>query len=140
MRMQALTLKAPWGYAIARLGKNLENRTWYPPDGTIGTRIAIHQGAGIDRSGVEWLSERFGDLEIEHGIIVCTAIVAGWIDNDGGRADTLAAREAAMLRRSKWFRGPVGWVLTSIRPPRARVPIKGRLSLWHVPPRVAARL
>ena len=31
MRIQALSVKQPWAYAILRLGKNVENRTWWTP-------------------------------------------------------------------------------------------------------------
>jgi len=49
--MKALTLTAPWGTAIAKLGKDIENRRWKPPDAIIGQRIAIHEGKGsIERA------------------------------------------------------------------------------------------
>ena len=43
--MRALTLWPEWAWAVARLGKNVENRTWPPPK-TLepGARIAIHAG------------------------------------------------------------------------------------------------
>ncbi len=43
----ALTLHPEWAYAVAVLGKRLENRTWPPPDRLIGKRLAIHGGAAV---------------------------------------------------------------------------------------------
>ena len=56
--MQAITLKHPWAFAIARLGKRVENRTWKPPNRLLGQRIAIHGGA-IPKGAVlrEWESD-----------------------------------------------------------------------------------
>lgn len=42
--MRALTLHAPWAWAICYLGKDIENRSWQPPATIIGERIAIHAG------------------------------------------------------------------------------------------------
>lgn len=43
----AITLWPEWAYAVAHLGKNIENRTWEPPDGLLGQMIAIHGGVSI---------------------------------------------------------------------------------------------
>jgi hypothetical protein len=39
--------------------------------------------------------------------------------------------------RSKWFMGPLGWVLANPRAFKHPIPCKGSLGLWNVPPRVA---
>lgn len=138
--MKALTVKAPWGTAIAHFGKDIENRTWKPPAGVIGTRIAIHEGAGLARAALLDLEEEFGDVRYEHGAITCTAIVKGWIDERGEHSDSLTARDAARARRSPWYGGGVGWVLSNVRRPRAKVKIKGMLGVWNLPARAARRL
>lgn len=43
----ALTLWPEWAYAVAHLGKDVENRSWPPPQTVIRKRIAIHGGASI---------------------------------------------------------------------------------------------
>ena len=53
--MKALTLQRPWPYAIFRLGKDFENRTWMPPASVIGQRIAIHAGKKWDADGYDWI-------------------------------------------------------------------------------------
>ena len=138
--MKALTLKAPWGTAIAKLGKDIENRSWKPPAAIVGTRIAIHQGAGLVRDGLAELEQEFGEVRCDHGVVTCTAIVKGWIDGDGNHSESLTAREAARARRSRWYGGDVGWVLTSVRRPRAKVKLKGTLGVWTLPDRVAKRI
>lgn len=45
--MHALTVKQPWAEAIARHGKNVENRSRRPPAHLIGQRIAIHAGQTV---------------------------------------------------------------------------------------------
>jgi hypothetical protein len=138
--MKALTVKAPWATAIARFGKDIENRSWKPPAGVLGTPIAIHEGAGLVRAGLLELEQEFGKVPYEHGIITCTAIVQGWIDANGDHSDSLTAREAARARRSPWYGGDVGWVLSRVRRPRTKVKIKGMLGVWSLPARAAKRL
>lgn len=138
--MRALTVKAPWGTAIARLGKDVENRSWKPPEAIIGQRIAIHEGVALQRDALAELEERFGKIECQPSVIVCTAIVLGWIDGDGNHSESLTKREAAKARRSRWYLGDVGWVLGSVRRPRARVKVKGMLGVWNLPARAANRL
>ena len=61
--MKALTLKHPWAFAVAYLGKDCENREWNDRltelmgiRGELGQRIAIHGGAAPVRpkSGRHW--------------------------------------------------------------------------------------
>jgi hypothetical protein len=132
--MRALTLWAPWGTAIATLGKDVENRPWKPPDWILGERIAIHEGQTVDRAAVEKLEKKHGKLSFERGVVACTAVVRGWIDADGTHSESLTKQEAAAARRSRWHHGEeVGWVLGDVRAPAARVEIKGARQLWILP-------
>ena len=45
--MKAITLWPEWAYAVAWLGKRIENRDWPPPRSLIGERVAIHAGAHV---------------------------------------------------------------------------------------------
>jgi hypothetical protein len=50
--MKAITLHPEWAWAICRLGKNVENRTWKPPQSfAIGSRVAIHAGVAFGGAG-----------------------------------------------------------------------------------------
>lgn len=42
--MLTLTLKHPWPWAIAHLGKDVENRVWLPPESAVGQKILVHGG------------------------------------------------------------------------------------------------
>ncbi len=42
--MKALTLRHPWPYCFARLGKDIENRSWPFPGDLVGQPIALHGG------------------------------------------------------------------------------------------------
>jgi len=72
--MKAITLWPEWAFAIARLDKRIENRTWEPPRSLIGTgeQIAIHAGKSI--GGRPTASAR------EDGLagLVDMAHLAGW--------------------------------------------------------------
>jgi hypothetical protein len=141
--MRALTLWQPWASAIAHLDKRVENRTWRPPQWTIGETIAIHAGKSLDREALEDLAhdgelEQLGD-PIPRGAIVATAQVVGWVRDDGRlldrrpvRWDGISEDRAAELVAGRWWAGPFGWVLddvVSIEP----VPCRGRQGLWTVP-------
>lgn len=45
--MKALTLWPEWAWAVCNLDKDVENRTYRPPKGIVGQRIAIHAGKRI---------------------------------------------------------------------------------------------
>ena len=43
----AITLHQPWASLVAHGIKNIETRSWPPPQGIIGERIAIHAGRTV---------------------------------------------------------------------------------------------
>lgn len=117
--MRALTVRQPWAWAIICAGKDIENRSWTNRHAT-GT-VAIHAGTGLDSlnelpRGVK----RPGPEDLIHGAII-------------GVVDIV---RVVRKGRSKWFSGPLGWVLRN--PRRLLKPIRcpGRLGLWRLPPRV----
>lgn len=132
--LPALTLHAPWAYAVTDLGKRVENRTWRPPARLIGQRLAIH--AGMANAWPAWLAvdrafcfATSDDLaiardEATRGAVVAVVTVAGWADSRDG-----SAYEAA---RSPWWIGPIGWLLTDVVTLPDPVPAKGRQGLWRL--------
>jgi hypothetical protein len=134
--MYALTLRRPWAWAVAKGGKDIENRGWLPDRRLpLGDRFAFHAGQGIDREACEELQAEHGKKFPEQvaGIITCTVIYAGWVHEDGSHSETLTKAEAKAALRSDWFQGPYGWVLRDVQaPPRAlagRV-FSGLQGLW----------
>ncbi len=120
--IRALTLWRPWASAVVQAGKDVENRTWKPPDSVIGTRIALHAGKRLDPHAMEVIRRVCGHDRVtaaEPGVIVCTVLVTGW---------TLAAA-------SLWHApGRYGWCIRDPIAPEPTVPdpprIRGRQGLW----------
>jgi len=119
--VRALTLQRPWGWAIANLGKDVENRVWSPPRSVLGTRIAIHEGKVWDEEGALWIEELLGrelPAELQRapgGEIVCTVLVDAWCTNS-------SSRWAAV--------GKVHWVLRDLRRLAAPVQVRTTSSAW----------
>jgi hypothetical protein len=117
--LKAITFHRPWAYAIAHLGKDIENRSWacpLPPS----RLIAIHAGRKYDRQAADWIRQSLGlDCPIEEahpgGIVAIARFVGNVTASD-----------------SPWFVGPIGWQLAdvvAIDP----VPCSGQQGLWTVP-------
>ena len=136
--MRALTLKHPWAFCVARWGKRIENRTWYPPKALIGQRIAIHGGkvptSRFDLQGIRLLVDDLvkthglpdyevnGDLTlqdiVDHAGIVAVATLSGTVT------------EAANPWKDP---GSIGWVLSDVIVLPEPIPCKGAQGLWAVP-------
>ena len=87
--MRALTLWQPWASLVAAGVKTVETRSWRPPKGLVGQRIAIHAASrkitSHDRRFNEAVSEVLGlaDVrfsaetvlrsELPRGAVLCTA-------------------------------------------------------------------
>src|SRR5512144_1472468 len=120
--MKALTLKQPWAWAVAYVGKDVENRTWRT---THRGLIAIHAGGRSDREAI--LPNR-----IRHpraGELVFSAVVA-----------VAEITDVVDHSRSKWFFGPYGFVLLNVVRLPTAVPCPGWLGLWTLPVDVEKRV
>lgn len=124
--MVALSIKQYWLYAITDLGKDIENRTWKPPQRAIGTRIALHASQQVDHGnaervralgGLSRISFNEGIRHTATGAIVATAKLEGYCTQSS----------------SRWFSGPIGWILSDVRKLEEPIPCKGQLGLWTVP-------
>jgi hypothetical protein len=114
----ALTLIRPWAYAIAHLGKTIENRSWacpLPP----GSIILIHAGQRWDPTAEAFIKRFQPDAILPTAKTDTTGIVA-------------IARFKANCTDSPspWFTGPIGWELelvAAIEP----VLCSGSQKLWY---------
>lgn len=123
--MRALTIRQPWAWAIAKGFKDIENRSWYPRLDP-GDVLAIHAAAAAPAwEDVQRVTDLVGRRTRVPEEFDCGCVVA--------TARFVRAVEAS---RSKWFGGPVGWVLDGVKPPRRPVDCKGQLGLWNMPARV----
>jgi len=117
--MRALTVRQPWAWAIVHAGKDIENRSWTNKHAT-GT-IAVHAGSGLDPlNQLPRGAKRPRASDLVHGAII-------------GVVDVV---EIVRHHPSKWFSGPLGWVLRHPRPLPKPIPCAGRLGLWQLPPSV----
>lgn len=135
--MRALTLKHPWPWAICRLGKRIENRTWAPSQGLLkqGEWFAIHAGQIPRRRDYSAAFNLADELTELHGFeisatkgIFQTGIVA--VTKFGG-----VVRESS----DPWFDGPVGWLLSRIFV-CAPIKISGKQGLWLLPDSISETL
>lgn len=141
--MKALTLKQPWAWAVACAGKDVENRSWRPPDSLLGQRIAIHAGLSFDHDGDLAICHLAppnvaipGPADHVRGAVVAVATLAGWVRGDGQfylmrGVDTFLPIASS---RSPWFFGLYGWMLIDVVALPEPVPCKGAQGLWDLPP------
>ena len=119
--MKAITLWRLRPYAIFFLGKDIENRTWEPPKGLIGQRLAIHADKRFDLEAVEYLQE----MGFE-----CPESPA---DHPLGIVGTVTYSGAVRSSKSEWFEGSVGWRLTDPRTIEIPLELSGKQGLWPIP-------
>lgn len=121
----ALTLHNPWGLAIARYGKDVENRGWAPPPGV--TRLFIHAGKDFDSTGLALLRRYGHDDALAH--VVPSAIVAV---ADLEQVCRVALNSRRRCSCGRWaFAGQAHWRLTNVHALPSPVPCRGRQRLWH---------
>lgn len=125
--MKVIVIRQPWAWLIVNGYKDIENRTW-------ATRyrgtLLIQASANLPSRGKwdeieKWVRRRGVQLPdtFETGGIVGMAEI----------------EDCVTRSRSKWFEGPIGWVLT--RPRRVRfVRLTGRLGLFDPPRAVVKQL
>lgn len=133
--LDALTLIQPWAYAVAHLGKPIENRAWRPPSRNIGRPLAIHAGKSYDEEGADWIRSRFGVLvppadQLARGAIVAVVTLATCVEESV--FEDIEAHPRIHAGRP-WFVGPFGWVLTNLVVLPHPVTIRGAQKLWRVP-------
>lgn len=133
--MKALSLKQPWLWAVMN-DKDIENRTWKPPQHIIGKFIALHASLKDDLDGPAAIKRISGvnvnDIpdELPRGKIVAVAKMVGWIsetDHD------IPSPCLGHMRDDKWFFGPIGWILSDKTPLVTPVQCRGSLGLWDIP-------
>lgn len=136
--MRALTLKHPWAFCVARWGKRIENRTWYPPKALIGQRIAIHGGkvptSRFELQGIRLLVD---DLIKVHGLpdyeVNGDLTLQDIVDNAGIVAVATLSGTVTEAANPWKDHGSIGWVLSDVIVLLRPIPCKGAQGLWAVP-------
>lgn len=151
----ALTIHPEWVWAILRLGKNVENRTWSAPD-IVGKWLVIHGGGAI---GGRPMGKR-GPSDFHRA---CLQYVATMAERGGGivlSEGELQAAPAHILKEARgivaicqvegfvqgdaagWYVGKpaIGWQLRRVV--RLPEPIRclGQQGLWKVPSDLVAQI
>ena len=128
--MKAITIHAPWAWAIAEGHKRYEIRTWQ-----IKYRgpIAIHSGISL-RSDTE-AHAKFDRLGVTHpdasayvrGAVVAIADLVAVHEYDA------AARESRAMRDDPWCLGPFAWELANVRKLETPYRCRGYACIFEIP-------
>lgn len=117
--MKALTVKAPWAWAIIHAGKHVENRTWFT---SYRGPLAIHAGSACTRVYWGWARDWMAAIGIEVPALddLITGAVIGYVDI----VDCVRDSPSRWAMQDHWH-----WVLSN---PRACeiVWVRGSLGLW----------
>lgn len=136
--MLALTLWPEWAFAIAYLGKRIENRTW-KRDSLIDEVIAIHGGRypGGQSDSSCWGDEIRSMLEVARsaGAALPDPITIRGVLALAQQKVVAVARVAGFVSsaESAWFCGPWGWQLEDVRVLPDPLPCRGSQGLWTLP-------
>lgn len=138
--MKALTLRHPWAFAVARLGKRIENRTWRPPASLVGQFVAIHGGAS-PRIRARMREAMEDARRILYTIPGAQDLAIAALGPDVKLAQMVTPGIVCIARvlgvetecDDPWFHGPFGWVLDDVFALPDPVPCRGAQGLWDVP-------
>lgn len=158
--MKTLTMFPEWAFAIAHLGKRVENRGWRPPLSLVGQRLAIHAGAHIGGrkgrvatdEGVRAVEHMCPDLRLEcnwwppdppsfrldrdgpYHPVVTSAVVAT-CTVAGLVDDRPELRKGSRGSPVPWgVPDQVWWILSDVQVLEKPIPCKGRQGLWEFRP------
>lgn len=118
---RGITLHNPYAHLIAFYGKNIENRSWTPPEST--DWLLIHAGKEVDHAACRkyWTTD-LGDFDssaivaVARLAYVCTA--SRWTDT-------------VVCGCGEWaMPGQCHWRLTEVTPLREPVSTRGWQKLW----------
>lgn len=113
-KMKALSVRQPFANKIIFHGKDIENRTRRT---NFRGLAAIHASKKI--APYADLSDR-EKQKLTLGAIIGVVEVVDCVEK----------------HKSKWFNGPIGYVLKNPRPLKKPIPCKGMLGFWKVPPKI----
>jgi hypothetical protein len=125
--MKVIVIRQPWAWLIIHGGKDIENRSWRPryrgplliqASARVPTKSDLDEARLRTRRSKCPLPERF---------------------ETGGIVGMVQFIDCVSDHRSKWFSGPVGWVLSESEKLEF-IPLKGRLGLFDPPPRILRKL
>jgi Protein of unknown function, DUF488 len=125
--IRGITLHRPWSYAIAKLSKDIENRSWECPL-PIGSYLAIHSGSKWDSAAQQTIEQITGSKITQS-------------DDPSGNIIAIAKFGGNLTESSSpWFvHGNIGWKLEDIIPIEP-IPARGQQGLWELAPELLDRV
>jgi hypothetical protein len=124
---KVIVIRQPWAWLIVNGFKNIENRSW-----ATRYRGKLLIQASASRPSKQRLEE-FRAYARKRGAKLPDQF------EYGGIIGSVWLQDCVTEYRSKWFEGPVGWVLS--KPKKIRfVPMKGQLGLFDPPQQVLAQI
>lgn len=139
--MKALTLWRPWPVAIFflryELQKDVENRSWKPPECIRGERIAIHAGARYVDVFDQWLKI------IKPTPAETFQLLVDWkqLSEIRGIIGTVLIAGYSRKSKSRWAEeGMFHWNLMERQPLQKPIPCKGAQGLWNVPSEIERQI
>lgn len=137
--MLALSVHAPWWFAILYMGKDIENRPWPTP---FHGRILLHATKWWDEDQVQndlgdamFIMESRGlRLDSDSGIDLAAMRASG-----GSIVGSVDLNGCVEHSRSPWFFGKYGLCLANPEPLAQPVPCPGSRKLFPVPEHIACQ-
>lgn len=141
--MKAITLWPEWAYAIQKLGKDGENRSWRLWDSMIGQPVAIHAGMrGVYAmpSSPRW-AEIAAFYETQRRVRGEISLIGNADPIRGHIVQIVTFGEPTRSSTSRWAAGDGQWFWPIVgRITIEPVKCKGAQGLWDVPAEVMDRL
>ena len=132
--MNAISIRAPWWYAILHLGKDIENRDrrW-----AVRGRVLIHASRWFDGRGIydDWHQVTQMWRSSSRGLPPprLDSIFAQLQESGGSIVGSVEVTNCVEESQSSWFVGPWGLVLRHPLAYRRPIPWKGQLGVFKVP-------
>ena len=117
--MRALTVKAPWAWAIIHGGKEVENRTWVT---SYRGPLAIHASAGCARKYYEWGRDWMGAIDVQTPAL--DTLPRGCVIGTVELLDCVRDASSLWAMPDSWH-----WILSAPKPCQPRF-VRGSLGLW----------
>ena len=125
--MKVIVVRQPWAWLIVNGFKDIENRTW-------ATR---YRGPLLIQASARRPTER--EMEEFRHLAGKRRIKLPEEFDLGGIVGIVRIDDCVSRSKSKWFEGPVGWVLS--KPKKLPfIPLKGQLGLFNPTRQVVAKL
>lgn len=110
--MKVLSIKQPWAWLIIHGGKDIENRKWRTK---FRGRFMVHASKAVDREAMKWFAIEYPSKFLHLGSIIGSVELTDVVESSS----------------SKWFQGPIGFILKDPRPEPIR-PLKGKLGFFEL--------